>query len=369
MKVLYINPFDYTGYGEAGVRYVRAMRAAGVEVACRRLDFGKELHEDPLVRELLAAPLDGVTHCVQHTLPTHYAYRAGMVNIGLFANETRLVPPEWMRRLRWMDGVVCICADQFQSLLGQLGQPGQPSKRVAVIGHPCDTEKYQKHYPILEELSAYLERGYYIFYGVGEFVRRKNWATAIRAYFSQFTRADRVLFILKSGVPGLDAQAARTRIEKFVEELYVGMKLGHPSRRPPVWVLTEKWPEEKIFRLHASCDCYVSTSHGEAWNLPGMDAVGLGRRLIVPQWGGFCEYADTSALWLPVLWDQCFGAVESPAETYGSDNLWGTVFVDDVAERMHRAYYHGEFVPANLSKFCYQSVGAQFKQFLAGEGG
>lgn len=361
MKVLYVNPFDNSGYGEAGVRYVHALHAAGVEVVCRRLNFGKPLHENALVRQLLTGSLEGVTHCVQHTLPTHYVYNSAFKNLGLFANETKEVPERWKRQLRWMDCQICICYDQRYALDTEF------NGRASTIGHPCDLAKYDVKYPELDWLRPYRERGYYIFYGVGEFVRRKNWATALRAYLTAFSRADRVLFVLKSSIPGMPPADSAKKIDKFIGDLLAGMKLGHPSRAAEIKIVTGHMSETELLRLHASCDCYVSASHGEAWNLPGMDAAGLGRTLIVPNNGGFREYADDSAtFWLQSLSDHCFGGTEAPAEVYSGYDKWDTFTVDEVAIAMGHVmrsklpYTQHE----RIKEYSYEKIGDLFKRVL-----
>lgn len=362
MKVLYISPFDSSGYGEAAVRYVHALRAAGVEVACRRLDLGRALHEDALVRELLGAPLGGVTHCVQHTLPTHYVYHSAFKNLGLFANETKEVPKRWKRRLRWMDCQVCVCHDQRFALGTEF------NGRAATIGHPCDLARYDRRYETPDWLRPYRERGYYVYYGVGEFVRRKNWATALRAYLTAFTRADPVLFVLKSSIPGLGPAESLGRVEKFVADLAAGMKLGHPARAAEVKVVSGHMGEAELLGLHASCDCYVSTSHGEAWNLPGMDAAGLGRTLVVPQEGGFREYADADhTVWLEPLRDHCFGGTDAPAEVYSGHDCWDTFLVADVAQALRKARFY-KMPPAQhapVREFSYEKIGVRFREVLA----
>lgn len=80
MKVLYINTFDSSGYGVAGCSHALALDVVGVDVVCRRLDLGGSYQAlPPRIAELEKKSAEGVTHVVQHSLPTHMRYDAGEV--------------------------------------------------------------------------------------------------------------------------------------------------------------------------------------------------------------------------------------------------------------------------------------------------
>lgn len=368
MKVLYVAPFNQTGYGQAATRYVHSLHSAGVDVVCRNLHMGQTVSTTPLVQSLLRGPLEGVTHVVQHTLPTHYQRCPKIKHVGLFAMETGHLPESWRHRLKLMDAVACVSTEQVDAVA-----PYFPSNfLVDAIPHACDVFAYRYRYPLMNMLVPYRERDYCIFYGIGEWVRRKNWAGLLRSYYAAFSRADRVLLVIKTGVPGMSSEDAFKKVDQFCKEVFVGMKLGPLQARPDVLVCTERFSEHEMLRLHESCDCYVSASYGEAWGLPAMDAMGMGKPVIVPYSGGYRDYVtDRCGFTICTHNDPCFGAVDSVPELYPGNTFWDAVDIPDFVLSMQTVYRDrelreqmGRAGSARVYDFSFSKVGARFKKFL-----
>lgn len=366
MRVLYISPFNTSGYGEAAVRNVHSLHTVGVDVVCRRINLGGTHHSSPLLDELERKSLKGVTHVVQHSLPSHFQGCSGLKQLGLFAMETRKVPQTWLRRLRFMDVAGCISCEQSEAV-SALGL------KTAIIPHACDPEIYQQHLPYLPQLQPYKDRQYCVFYGIGEWVRRKNWASLLRAYYTEFRRSDRVILVLKTGIPGISPAESSSRIESFCRDIYVGLKLGPERIRPPVLVMTDTFSEQQILSLHQSGNCYISTSSGEAWNLPAMDAMGIGNPVIVPRAGGFLDYVTEECGFLvPGHFDNCFGAVDAVPEMYAGDDDWLMVnqpYLRQVMRSMYQSpgerYNKGLAGAARVYDFTYEKVGTILKDALS----
>lgn len=372
MKVLYISPFNQTGYGQAAARYVHSLKSVGVDVACRRLNLGGTPHPSPIVNGLLRKSLDGVTHVVQHSLPSHFqgCHVGDIKQLGLFAMETSGLPETWKRRLRLLDAVACISQEQTTDVNEYLGW----TFPVHTLPHACNPAVYQGEHRPFPQLVPFKERGYYIFYGVGEWVRRKNWASLLRAYYTGFTRADRALLVLKTGVPGMSPQDSFKKIDGFCKDVYMGLKLGPPQARPETLICTDHLSESQLLSLHESGDCYVSSSSGEAWGLPAMDAMGMGRPVIVPDTGGFSDYVtDKCGFLIEGRREFCFGAVDAVPEMYAGTDSWLMVDVPDLMLSMRALFEDREMSirmgragAARIFDFSYGKVGRLFRDVLAG---
>jgi len=57
-------------------------------------------------------------------------------------------------------------------------------------------------------------------------------------------------------------------------------------------VVTTDLSEEDLYTMHSYCDCFLLPSHGEAWSIPSLDAVGFGNTPICSNFGGPAEFID-----------------------------------------------------------------------------
>lgn len=370
MKVLYVSPFNQTGYGQAATRYVHSLHSVGVDVVCRPINLGGQPTNSAMVHELMQKPLDGVTHVVQHTLPSHYQSCGKVKQLGLFALETSELPKTWKRRLQLMDAAACISVEQTDDVSKEMGWDFP----VYTLPHACAPEQYQRPVEPWPQLVPYKERGYYVFYGVGEWVRRKNWASLLRAYYGLFDRSNKVVLVIKTGIPGMSPTDSFNKINSFCQDIYAGMKLGPVKARPEVLICTDYLSEQQLLSLHEAGDCYVSSSSGEAWGLPAMDAMGMGRPVIVPEIGGYRDYVTNKCGFLvPVRYEMCFGAVDAVPEMYSAQGTWAMVDIPEFAASMWAMYAGGSLSQgmgrvgaARVYDFSYSKVGSMFRKVLEG---
>lgn len=315
MKVLYAAPYrDGTGYAEAALGYIQALDKVGVDVVCRPIKLNAAKVDIPAsILSLEQKDLQGVTHFLQHSLPNHFEYTSKLKCIGLFAWETSRIPPRWARRLRQMDAVIAISAMQGNACR----QAG--IRKIAVVPHVV--EPFPNNVPILPELARYRTGDTFLFYSIGEWVTRKNWPALLRAFYSEFRPSDNVRLVIKSNVPGKSPEESEQIIREQCKQIRDGLRLGR-SHQPEI-LLTRRFSRAEMQSLHGSCDCYVSTSFGEACGLGALDAMAAGRTPVVPHWGGFYDYI-TNKTGFPIIGhlEPAFGAVDAPPGLYSADERW-----------------------------------------------
>src|SRR5206468_1122190 len=92
----------------------------------------------------------------------------------------------------------------------------------------------------------------------------------------------------KGGESPWDAERG---VRQFCESIKQSLKLyDRTEHYKQEIVLSDRYSDHEVLRIHASCDCGVFTSYGEAWCLPAFDSMAMGKTPIVPEYGGFLDY-------------------------------------------------------------------------------
>jgi glycosyltransferase involved in cell wall biosynthesis len=125
----------------------------------------------------------------------------------------------------------------------------------------------------------------YRFYYVGAWAIRKNVEGVIRAYLRSFSPVDNVELVIQS------SGAAESACD--VTRIATGLTL---EQMPPVRFSSQRVSDEQIREIHRSCQCFVTATRGEAWNLPAFDAMLHGNHIIAPAGMGSDDFlTGTSA--------------------------------------------------------------------------
>jgi glycosyltransferase involved in cell wall biosynthesis len=360
MKVAYLAPiFDGTGYAEAAVQYILALDLAGIDVVPRSIKMTNTTGDVPdRIKELEQNDTNNVDAIIQHNLPSEFVYKRGVQNIGMYAYETNTINyTGWATQLSIMDKLIVFSPWQV-SQLGTVNE-GQ----VHILPHAINTSKYNQDG--IEEIDLGLTKTSTKFYTVSEFNRRKNLHTMIVGYFSAFSSSDDVALIIKTN--------NGDSVKKLVEDIKTGMnKFKNNSLYPSVVIIGQRLTEPQLLSLHKTCDVFVSTSYGEAWCLPMMDAIAYNNHLIVPKHTAFAtnvkdypktNYVDTHIT--PV-----FGADSGLPNLYTANEFWWGIDMFHLVEQFVDAYEVPIETPRKVNmKFLQENyslaaVGHQFKQIL-----
>jgi glycosyltransferase involved in cell wall biosynthesis len=326
MKILYLNPFDGTGYGQAAVHNCRALDSVGVDVVCRRLKYN-DSPVDKRIEKLLAKPARGCDIVIQHFLPRDFVYDGHYSQcIGHFALETDRLNTSWTDRCNMMDSIWVINKQMENDCKKSLKVP------TKVIPHAADMQRYQQSYPRISEIPSTL----FTFYFIGELNRRKNLAALLKAFHLEFDLTEPVQLVLKTNKPGLNPQQCLEATQQYCNEIKKGMKLGSCKEE---LIITDFLSDTDLLRLHSTCDCFVSPSYGEAWGECSFDAMAMGKTPIYTGWGGFCDYlSEESGYPVAAYAEPAFGMMETLDDLYTSRENWFSVFLFDLRQKMRMAY-------------------------------
>ena len=104
-------------------------------------------------------------------------------------------------------------------------------------------------------------------------------------------------------------------------------------------LIPSRLSEQELNQLHVNCNCFISTSHGEAWCRPALDALGFGKTPIVTDNTGMIDFINDSNGWVvkshktPVL------AMNKPlAYLYTSRETWYNIDILELQRAMREAY-------------------------------
>ena len=373
MKVLYCGVYrDGTGYSSATIDYVLALDAVGVDVVPRAIKLNN--HQPtlpPRLLELESKSSAGCDICVQHLLP-HQMQANGRfrANLGLFVWETsHFKNSAWADRLNAMDGV--IVPDHGT---GRAYYESGGNQILRMVPHATDITRFQRSYEPLDVLKPHRENGSFLFYFIGELVRRKNLAALLKAFHTEFDPSENVELVIKGSLPGASPAQAKQHIEHTCSEIKRGLKLhgGRGAHYKQEIILTERLSEVGMMRLHAGCDCFVMPSFGDAWNICAFDSMAMGKTPIVSAAGGFLEYLSDETGWLVETREEpVFGVNDSFRDLYTGGEFWHSVDIRHLRRCMREAYEQRELktqkAAAGIQRaydFTHEAVGLQFQKVL-----
>lgn len=288
MKILYIGHYkENSGWSQAAIDYILALDSIGLDVVCRNIKLTNSNPEIPQkILELELKDINNVDYCIQHVLPHHLvATTKFKKNISYFVGETNAIKHLlWFENLKNMDEV-WVPNNEYKQYLEQDGL-----KNVKCVPHAFNINKYHFIYPKInfDEYNASFK-----FYTISELSDRKNIDSILRCYYSEFSRSDNVVLVLKLKKNGVNNESTQAYMKNKIETIKNEMRMYKDlSHYPPEIVITADIPEEKIYSLHQSCDCFVGISHGEAWSIPSFDAMCFGKTPICSNTGGPADFID-----------------------------------------------------------------------------
>lgn len=264
-------------------------------------------------------------------------------------------------------------------LLGRLGQvwvhcqrnraslllAGLDPSRVHVVPHPL-VGAHSALAGIGEAKRARPIRGRVALYSIGKFETRKGQDLVLEAFLRTFA---------PSGPQALATLAVKTskfgRVRGFKspEELMSHL-LAQPEIAERGWTKDNVGDSVKIVTgfvddltsWHQAGDVFVTSAHGEAFDMPAFDAVQAGSRLVHVGFGGSEDYAPTNAIWIPWEREAC-----DPAYRWGPAAQWAGVRWRDVGAAMLAAVterQRGEAI--DLEPYRERTVGRQMRWLLEG---
>tara|TARA_E500000331_G_scaffold356535_1_gene415164 strand:+ start:3632 stop:4822 length:1191 start_codon:yes stop_codon:yes gene_type:complete len=336
MKVLYIGCYrDGTGWANAAQGYILSLDKANVDVVPRFLKLNETQGEvDKRIVELEEKSSKNCDVVIQHVLPHYFDYNGNFdKNIGLYVTETsNCINTAWPERINLMD----------EAWVPNLFMATEACKQSLihtphyVIPHAFDLSKYQEEY---EPLQIPEIKDKFVFYYIGEATRRKNIGAMLKAFHLEFAPNEDVSIVIKAHIPGQTPVVAENYLKEMSDKIKEGLKLyQHSSMYHSEIFMGQYLTDEQIMRLHATCDCFVSASFGEAWGIPIFDAMALGKTPICTDSGGPKDFIQGGGYLVQGRDEPCFGASDTFDEIYVGNESWSSPSIIEIMKKMRSAY-------------------------------
>lgn len=364
MKVLYISNYsEISGYSQAATDYILALDRVGVDVVCRPLIItGRRKKPCQRIVELENKSSMGCDIVIQHTLPHMMHFNGDFKkNIAIYASETDSIKHTvWPKRLNCMDEVWVI-----NNQMKDAAKSSGVNKPIQVVPHTNDSCLFEQSYDPIQELKVLKDDGKFLFYFIGEPIRRKNLSALIKAFHLEFDRLEPVELIIKTS--GNQEEAVQ-----YCEKVRASLKLGQKLKSE--FLITKQLSDQEMLRLHNSCDCLVAPSFGEAWHIPAATAMGFGKTPIVTGWSGFPDYLSDNEGWLvDYRLEPVCGVMDGFQDLYTGRELWASIDVIHLRNCMRQCYENRTLRKQKSLNgikrsydFSYESVGNLMKGLLDG---
>ena len=289
MKILYIGHYkEFGGWSQAATDQILALDEAGVDLACRNITLTSDKpNVHPRILELEKKDSSNCDFCIQHVLPHHLVGTKGFKkNIAFLEAESFSIKSlSWFEYLQQMDEIWVPNKTLLESL--ERDEVGVPLK---LVHHATDIKKYKKKY---NEISIGSADHTFKFYYVGDLNDRKNIGCISSCFHSEFDKSEDVSLVIKVKKFGKTPEQTQSDLDRLLAHNKQALRLYQSiDDYKKEIVISSDLSEEEIYSIHTYCDCFVLPSHGEAWSIPSLDAVGFGNTPICSDFGGPSEFID-----------------------------------------------------------------------------
>lgn len=362
MKVLYIGNYrDGTGYGQAAEDYILSLDSVGVNIVCRPLIFSNNTHiPSKRILQIEKKSCDGCDIVIQHTLPVHMQYDSRFsLNIALFSHETdSFIMSGWKEKINNMD----MCIVSSKASLDSCEKSGVEIPTY-IVHQSRNFSIYNKSYKKLDCIANNMFSSDFIFYTIGEKTRRKNLTSLLKAYFLEFRESESVCLVVKTN------DSDKNDFHKYCKSISDGLNI---KNHPRVFLISERFSNDDIFRLHSSCDAFVQASYGEGWSIPAFDALGFSKTPIVTNCTGYKEYLDDSVAYMvDYTKDSVFNTDRLDLGMAHGSESWCSISIDQLSKRMRECYAledgRNKRKKNSLDRtyeFCHEKIGIKFLKVL-----
>jgi len=372
MKILYIGCYrDGTGWAHAAENYILSLDAAGIEVVPRFVKLNEmtpEIH--PRIEELESNDDKNCDIVIQHVLPHHMDYNGNFEkNIALYVTETsHCKNTTWPERIGLMDEAWV--PNSFMAK--EMASTSLISTPHHIVPHAFDINKYQEEYTPLE---MPILKDKFVFYYIGEISRRKNLGGILTAFHLEFKPEEDVGILLKAYLPGKSPEESENHLSEFCDKIKEGLKLyPNKSLYHSEIFITQYLKQQQIMQIHTTCDCFVSSSFGEAWGIPIFDAMAMGKTPICTNSGGPKDFINGGGYLIDSRKEPCFGTTDTFSEVYVGNEDWDSPSINEIRKSMRLAFENKKDKEKRSSrgvensyKYSHVNVGNKMLAILNGE--
>lgn len=277
-----------TGYDNHTRSIVKALYQAGLELELADLPEWSPVKLPLFLQdqwfEKLKQPVEADAHLF-FSMPHQVQPEAGKRIINYTMFEANRIPDFWIKHSGEHDLIIVpanFCKQAWTD-------SGVPEEKLMVCPLGVDSTLFN---PQVEPLFLYASNGRPVsdfnvrFLNISETSDRKNIIGLLRAWLTVTCADDDAVLILK---PGFYMRSAKEHFREKLQHLEnsVGKSFNQAA---PVLFIDRIFSSIDMPKLYASASHYISTSRGEGFDLPMLEAGVSGLQLIAPKHSAYLDY-------------------------------------------------------------------------------
>jgi hypothetical protein len=264
---------------------------------------------------------------------------------------------------------------QMAGLLNRFAQnwvPCEANKRILVEAGVANTHvvphPFSSHSPLIrigDQKKVKSAGEPFLFYMIGKWEPRKSTHEIIGAFLREFHYGDLAILGLKTNEKSnwmhYPAGPLESVSQWLEDDTVKRHGWTHDNWKTGVRINTQRLPIQGIWKIHHVGDCYISASHGEAWDLPAFDACVARSRMIHAGFGGSEDYAPKGSTLR--FWNGGEMALVHGAYAWPRGCKWAKLDYFALQARMREAYEDRRVGdPIDLRKYSFEVVGKQMRE-------
>jgi glycosyltransferase involved in cell wall biosynthesis len=192
--------------------------------------------------------------------------------------ETTKVPNNWFPNINKFDAV-CVPSVQNKKAMINSGV----KVPIFIVPHGVNANQFT---PNNKKLSLKNTEKKFVFVSVFGFQHRKNPEALLRAYWEEFSPADKVILVIKTNGYGRHENKEWIKNKIFSYK----KKLGFGVNTAPIILITGYTSQKQLKGIYTLGDAFVLPTRGEGVGLPFLEALSSGVPVIATGWGGHMDF-------------------------------------------------------------------------------
>lgn len=281
---------------------------------------------------------------------SHYFRRGSSNRFGIWNYETTILPKAFPKFHQYVDMV--LPSSQFSKDIFTTN--GMPADKQVIVPHGIHLDRFAKP----NKYSLKTKKRYKILANIAQPHLRKNIPGLLRAYGKAFTSSDDVCLVLKvsrkSPQPGFDVPFTEV-FERWKKDF---------KQHGEVEIIDQFLTD--IEPLYNACDIVFTMSMAECFWMPGLEALGAGKVVVAPRYGGQLDFLnDQNAILIGGK------KIRAPLKMqYWEPSIYAEAFEPDIDEASLKLKdlvanygdYHKKFLPeikATAERFTWENASRQ----------
>lgn len=320
---------DPSGYGSANRAFVTSLYVAGIniatEIVSQTLATTTYGWEGELVKHLEGREINHKIKIIHLTPDLYPKYMEdGKYHIGHLFWETDKLPIEWVQPCNMMNEIWTGTEGQREII-----KNSGVKVPIYIFPEPLDVTNNDRN------ITPWVIPGSHglIFYSIFQWIERKDPFSLLTTYWKTFEGRDDITLVLKT-YRSAYTESDFNRIKEDIERWKKGLKQSH---YPRVLLIKELWTSDKIIKLHKMGGVFISTSHGEGWCRPAVEASLAGNPVVSIDRTGFADFYPKD-IFYPVNCATASVIPQSSIAWYQKEQNWYNIDVKHLSETMREIY-------------------------------